>query len=260
MFDIDPPSDDRPFFHQFLRWEFLPDYLGLLGTGRLPFLEAGYFIVLVTLGIVIVLAFVMIIVPLRGLPRGSWPGRAAVYFACLGVGYMLVEIVLMQRLVLPLGEPVTAAAAVLGSMLVGSGLGSLVSARFKPAPSVIRWMCLCVAVALALTLLVDFPHLLLAMPSPFRLVLLCLTVVPPGFVMGMPFPAGLRVLGSAAPEGLPWAWGINGYASVVGSALAPVLAVEAGFTAVFVTASASYVIAAATGLPFSGSAGRRGVR
>ena len=83
-----------------------------------------------------------------------------------------------------------------------------------------------------------------------------LSILPLGIVMGFPFPTGLRVLSATIPEALPWAWGINGYASVVGSALAPILSVETGFLIVFGVAAVLYAIAGATGVVRTGGASK----
>lgn len=246
-FRLRPATDDRPFFSQSLRWQSLPNLVRLFGERAVPYLETGYLIVLLTLVQLLLAALILILVPLF---RLGWRGgnRLPVffYFGGLAVGYMLVEIVLIHRFVLYLGHPVYAAAAAICTLLVFSGAGSFYSSRLRLTTATPRRAAAVVALLLlAYTLLL--PMLLqntIALPLGWKIFITLLALAPPAFAMGFPFPLGLRLLGRSREADVPWAWGINGCLSVLSTALATIIAVEAGFVAVQMTAAAAYAVAA----------------
>lgn len=276
-FNLQPPGDDRPYFSQFLRWKSLPHLIGLFGEQALPFFEIGYLLVALTLLQITIIALALIILPLffrsQGaidragggfrpkngrLPR-SRPGRSLIrrgnklriffYFSGIGLGYMFVEIVFIQRFILYFGSPVYAAAAVIASLLVCSGAGSYYSAGLASPRRALKWVPGGVMALLLLYALVLTPALraTIALPLVMKLLLALVFIAPPGFLMGMPFPLGLRQLReehsgltAADEDEVPWAWGINGCVSVVSAALATIVAVELGFTWVIGFAAAGY--------------------
>jgi hypothetical protein len=166
------------------------------------------------------------------------------YFSGLGIGYMFVEIVLIQRFLLYLGNPLYAAAVVISGMLFCSGIGSLLTARLIRKQG--HALALFALIALLILLYVNFltPLILstIILPLGARVVLALLIIAPAAFCMGMPFPLGIRLLTAMADQEVPWAWGINGCLSVAGTFLATVIAVEMGFTSVMVLAAFAYVI------------------
>jgi len=167
------------------------------------------------------------------------------------MGFMLLEIVLMQRLTLFLGHPVRAAATVIAALLAFSGLGSLASNKLPARPGVIRRLTGCIALlivayAIATTFFLKGGGTL---SFPIKAILAALFIAPLGFCLGMPFPLGLRYLNEQQPEHLPWAWGINGCFSVIGPVLAILVAVQVGFPTVFILASTAYLIALAAQFP-----------
>ena len=249
-FRVAPATDDRPYFHHFLRPERLP---GLLGGGRgamLPFAEWGYLAVVATLIQSGLLASVLLALPALVLTRGTEREegqrragllRIAAYFSAVGLGFAFVEMTAIHRLGLVLGHPVYATSATLAALLVFSGLGSAASDRGDAARG--RWACLGVAaLALAGALLVPRAGAVLPLPFWVRAVLATATVGGLGFLMGWPFPTGLRRL---APEGTPvaWAWAANGFASVVGVSLATLLSMELGGGSVLALAGVCYAAA-----------------
>jgi hypothetical protein len=163
-----------------------------------------------------------------------------VYFAALGFGFLFIEIPLVQRLILFLGRPVYALAAVLFGLLMFSGLGSLLSPR---AP----WRG---ALAATAVIALVYPILLsvwlqsaLGLPLAIRWVIAVLSLAPLGLLMGVPFPKGIAWLERSAPDLIPWAWGVNGAVSVVASVLAALIALSAGFTVVWVAGALCYSVA-----------------
>jgi hypothetical protein len=244
-FNILPATDDRPYFSQFLRWQSIPELVRLYGGRTFPFLEAGYLLVLMTLLQVAVAAAILILLPLRFLGTGERSRLGTLlYFSGLGIGYMFVEIVLIQRFLLYLGNPLYAAAAVISGMLLCSGIGSLLSARLiKKRTHALALFILIVLIILAYARFLT-PLLLstIALSQAARVVLALLIIAPAAFVMGMPFPLGIRLLTGTAEAEIPWAWGINGCLSVVSTLLAAVIAVEMGFAWVMILAAFAYGI------------------
>ena len=251
-FNLKPATDNRPYFSQFLRWTRVPQLTELYGIRKVPFFELGSFMIAATFILLSVFAVILIILPLFRLGwRGPGKWRTFFYFGGLGLGFMLLEIVLMQRLTLFLGHPVRAAATVIAALLSFSGLGSLASSKLPARPVVIRRLIGCIALlivayAVATTLFLKSGGTL---SFPLKAILAALFIAPLGFCLGMPFPLGLRFLNEQQPEHLPWAWAINGCFSVIGPVLAILVAVQAGFPTVFILASTAYLIALAAYLP-----------
>ena len=165
------------------------------------------------------------------------------YFACLGIGFIFIEITLIQRLVLFLGAPVYSIAAVLSGLLVAAGLGSLFSGRIKPEIKNIRRLIALVAmVVLGLQWVwPQLSRLFLGTDFMVRLLISLLVTGLAGFFMGMPLPIGIRYLKENNQTMIPWAWAMNGYFTVIGSALSVILAANLGFSIVFYVAVLAYL-------------------
>ena len=163
-----------------------------------------------------------------------------VYFGALGLGFLLVEIPLIQQFILFLGHPTLALAAVLGGLLFWSGLGSLVSPRLP-------WRISLAVLILVLVgyqfLLEDIFQSLLGAAQELRMLAALLLLAPLGLLMGMPFPWGLRWLDPAAARLTAWAWAINGCTSVIASVLAALLALQWGFSLVMWLGLSCYLLA-----------------
>jgi hypothetical protein len=242
-FNILPATDDRPYFSQFLRWQSIPELSRLYGGRTFPFLEAGYLLILLTLLQVAVAAVVLILLPLRFLGRGGgFRLSTLLYFSGLGIGYMFVEIVLIQRFLLYLGNPLYAAAAVISGMLLSSGIGSLLTARLikKRTHALTLFALIVLLVLLYARFLTPLLLSTIALPQAARVILALLLIAPAAFVMGIPFPLGIRLLTGTDESEIPWAWGINGCLSVVSALLATVIAVEMGFAWVMIFAALAY--------------------
>jgi spermidine synthase len=263
-FNLRPATDDRPYFLHFFRWRALPLILRTFQQSWIPFSEWGYLILVATLVQAILLGILLIVLPLtllhrravsvdplvaRSRDRGSVRLRVLFYFLALGLGYLFVEIVLVQRLVFFLADPVYAVAVVLAGLLLVSGFGSAWAARqIRKGISAMRLACLAaIVVAVTGTVFAFGLHpLLTALLSwpPWARMVLAFTVILPFAAMGIPFPLLLRQLGQTHAELLPWAWAINGCASVFAAPLATLLALGAGLPRVLLVASACYAVAA----------------
>jgi hypothetical protein len=240
-FDVEPPRDDRPFFGHFFRWAQTREILAMAGHTWQPFGGAGYFVMLVLLALAVVAAGGLVLMPVAALRRQEGAlGRTSIYFALLGLGYLFVEIPLMQRFILFLGHPAYALAVVLFAILLFSGVGSAISHRFSLG------LVLALLPALVGVYVLGLPRLFeatLALPLWARMVVAVATLAPPGFLMGIPLPKGIALLEERSPSLIAWAWGVNGAVSVVASILAALLALSFGFSVVLILGAASYAVA-----------------
>ncbi len=244
-FDVHPTTDDRPFFFHFFKWAQTRAILQQLGKTWQPWGGSGFFVLVALLAVALVASAVLILLPLALAPTGrTQPGskkapraRMFFYFGLLGLGFLFVEIPLMQRFILFLGQPIFAFTAVLSSLLLFSGLGSLASPRI-PSHRMLPLLVIAILLyPLGLTLLFEA---LLGAPMALRLIATGLCLAPLGFLMGIPFPGGLDWLRRQAPGLIPWAWAINGSTSVLASILAAMIALSAGFSWVLVAAALAY--------------------
>lgn len=256
--DMSPASDERPFFFNMVRPS--TQLLRMLGLRTRSSAEASGFegnrsatrVLIQLFFAVLLLLCLTVAVPLlvrRGaLRRPGWRPVLG-YFACLGLGFIVIEVGLLQRLILLLGQPVYALAVILSTMLLASGCGSFVAGRFGEVRLRTRLaFLLAFSSALLFTYAFLLPPLLGALlGSPFavRLLASVALVALPGFLLGMPFPSGIRALELMGHSALvPWVWGINGAMSVMASVTAIILAIELGYTAVFLLGASCYGLAA----------------
>ena len=224
--DISPTSDDRPFFYQFERG---------IPRSLTPLLWALAGIVVAGAGL---LAYAQRQVTPSGL---RW---APLYFAALGVGFISIEIAVIQQTRSFLGHPTLAVTTVLAVLLVGGGLGSGLAGRWLTRTT--PWPALGV-VLLTLAWLVIWPRFsqgLLVAPLLPRVLAVVASLAPLALLMGMPFPLGLRAVGQAGERHVALGWAVNGVMSVVGSAGAVTLAILAGFSRVLLIGLAAYALAA----------------
>ncbi len=257
-FNVGPVSDARPYPHHFLRASSLG---AVLGGGRgsfLPFAEWGYIALLATLAQGAALAALLILLPALfgagSARRPGWP-RLMAYFAAIGLAYLSAELAAIQQLTLLLGHPVYAVAAVLSAFLVFSGVGSAWSDGQPVGRGGQAALALTVILILCGVALLAIVHLLQAAPLLPRAVAACLLLAPLAFLMGLPFPLGLRQLVGDDSGSLAWAWAANGFASVIAAPLAALIALEAGSAMLFWMSAAFYACA---GLLHRGAAQRSG--
>jgi hypothetical protein len=269
-FDVRPPTDDRPFFENFCKLASvgaLKDAFGDLWPTRT---ELSLVFVLAAICTIAVFGLLLTVVPLLSVReiRAS-PGRGAtsLYFLSIGVGYLMLEITVLSRLIHLVGDPVLAGSTTIAGFLLFSGLGSLTAQRIlrprrsgsgetAPARNATRatrqpmaeksgitgtrgalWVLVLAAVAVMwiLGLTATWAG---QFATVWRIAAALLVIGPMGFFMGFPMPMGLRQLDNNAPALVPWAWGINGFASV----LAPVLATAIGMTFGFRVAGALAIV------------------
>lgn len=250
-YDVTPTTDDSPFFFQFGRWH----DVNPLGSGwrENPLVLSGRLVLLTALTQAALLSLVVLVLPVVARRRGASDSksvraaRPVAYFLLIGLSFMLLEIALMQRFTLYLGNPLYALAAVLAAILIAAGLGSSAANRLSAGP---RSTALPFVAIIALTVLYAWAlpmifRATIGLGMPSRLVIVLLLLFPLGFVMGVPFPAALSRCGRAG-EGADlfgWAWAANGCGSVIGPIVGALLAIEIGFAAVMMVAAAGYALA-----------------
>jgi hypothetical protein len=244
-FRLEPAVDDRPYFFNFFRWDTLPTLVAELGLQWIPFIEWGYVILVAVLAQASIVSIALVLVPVvlvPGLGRREAFGRSrvALYFGCLGLGYLFLEVALIQKFTLFLSYPVLSATTVIASMLVFSGLGSLLSHRFHLSWVVAGIAILATAYTLGLPILFAW---LLEASDPARVAITTILLAPLAFLMGMPFPRGLEQVKTKAAPLAPWAWSVNGCASVIAPPLATLFAMSFGFRAVMSLAAVLYLLA-----------------
>ncbi|HEB53206.1 MAG TPA: hypothetical protein ENI87_08135 [bacterium] len=251
-FDVRPSTDDAPFFFNYYRWS------SLLSWGKTRDADAfnyhtdfpvGHFVLAVSMLQILVLAALLIFLPLRKLRHDGvrTPGslRVFVYFAALGLGFMLFEIALMQKLVIFLGHPTYALSVVLTSLLASAGLGSLLSGRIRRVrkPHLLLLLVGILAVVAGNVYAVNelLPRFL-GYSLEVRMLIVIALLVPTGLLLGMPFPSGIRLVEEQCPHLVPWGWAINAFFSVFGSIFCIVLSMAIGFTNVFYVAAGVYAV------------------
>jgi hypothetical protein len=248
LFDITPVNDERPFFYHFYRLDKIVSIYESMGKKWQPFVEGAYLVPIVFIQ-ALVLSVVFILMPLLRFKRlRAMPGRSKLlaYFLFLGLGYMFIEIVFIQKFILFLGHPVYAVSTVLFSLLTFSGLGSYFSGRLKCClrrPLIFILLLICAA---AVVYAVSLPILLdefLGQDLAVRLLISVATIIPIAFLMGMPFPLGISLTNERYPELIPWTWAVNGCASVLGSILPVIIALSAGFSTVLLLGGLVYLAA-----------------
>ncbi len=253
-YNVAPVSDNAPFFFFTLKPNQILGVHGLR-NGIDWKVNLGVLVLLLVLAIslVAVLAFLILPLALHGSHQSPLP---LLYFVAVGLGYILVEIAFIQRFVLFLGHPTYALTVVIFLLMLSSGAGSLLSRRWLPRTG-LAWMPLVVVIVALLGNVFFLPHVLAAwvgLRLGFRLIISGMLLAPLGFVMGMPFPTGLRALATASSNGLSseatgatnaveWAWAMNAAASVLGSVLAMVIAIQFGLTATLACGLAAYLLA-----------------
>lgn len=255
-FDLQPASDNQPFYFHFVKWRSLPELISLRHRGGSALIETGYLTLLATLAQVIVLSIIIILIPLFFIRRESATqavkfnqGKVLCYFLALGFGFLLIEIAFLQKFIQFLHHPLYSAAVVLGTFLVSAGAGSRFADRYageQRSLRVVRFAILVIASLGICYLWILGPLFQWAANWPMiaKILVTVALIAPLGFGMGMPFPLGLSSLNTASPSLVPWAWGINGCASVISAVLATLLAIHFGYNAVILTAVVCYLTAA----------------
>lgn len=251
-FDITPVSDNRPFFFYTVQPRDIAAFIlqtnsksaDLKVNVAVPKLFDAMIVSIIAVGIILILP--PLVLGTR-LPQERSVRSFLLYFLAIGMGYILIEVALIQKFVLFLGHPTYALTVVIFSMLVSSGLGSYASRKLigdKPA-NLLKSLG-AVAVLVALLAAIVQPVLSAGVGLPFfvKVAATVLMLAPAGFAMGLPFPTGLRMLERTHPPSVRWAWSLNAAASVLGSVGALVLALYLGIVQTLLVGGGLYLFAA----------------
>ena len=259
LFDVSPTTDDRPYFSHFFRWNKASGLFRHLGREWLPMIELGYLFIVAALAQAVLAGVAMILLPLLFLRsvEGKFIQKRAksrcidisgilLYFGSIGMAFMFFEMALLPKYTLLLSQPVYAAAMVLSTVLIMAGCGSLSVRYFQTTVSWFLWIPVFVMIAwVVMHLIIGDRLFYFAMNWSFgaRIAygIAILSVL--SFFLGWPFPSGLRLIADRSPGLVPWAWGVNGCASVIGAVLGKILAISLGLKSLMLCACFMYLIA-----------------
>ena len=253
-FNLRPSSDDQPYFFHFFKWRTLAEVLQLRKRGGASLADAGYLVLIATLAQAVIASLLLILLPIwiykrrnNAIKRVVRHSTVMAYFFILGLAFLFIEIAFIQKLLLFLHHPLYAVAVVLSSFLFFSGLGSAWLGRISSGNrskllslAVTGILILGTVYLLSLDTIIDN---LATLPDVMRILISAALIAPLAFCMGLPFPLGLGRLADYAPTLIPWAWAINGCASVISAVLATLLAVHLGFSTIIAAALVLYALA-----------------
>jgi len=250
-FYIEPATDDRPHFFRFFKWNSAAELFSLREHGGMSLFDWSYPLLVATLVQAFAASVLLILAPLalsrcrRTLPSAP----VALYFLAIGFAFMFMEIAFIQKFVLFLSHPLYAVAVVLCAFLVFAAAGSWLAGHWQGG----RWqaankvtlavIAMGVLTLLYLAILPGLFQALIHLPDAAKIIISVALIAPLAMCMGVPFPTAMMRLAGAAEEAIPWAWAINGFASVVGAVLAALLAIHLGFAVVILLAVLLYAVA-----------------
>lgn len=247
--NISPTTDDKPYFFNYSKWSqplrerryaSEPSYIS----------QGNPFFLFMQLAVSLLLSLLLIVLPLLAFRRAGmdWTGggRTLIYFAGLGLAFIGIEVAAIQKLTLFLGLPIYSLVVSLASLLIFTGLGSLLSTRFPLRRGAKIWL-IPGGIAVLLLLFVFFSQRLIGhffgQPLPARILLAVLALAPLGLLLGVPFSFGVRTLNAVNAKLIPWAWAINACCTVIGSILTVIISMNFGFYVVLVLAAVIYIVA-----------------
>jgi len=252
-YHLTPATDDQPYFSHFMKWSSLPEILNLPAKQGLSLIEWGSLILAITLLQACIASLLLIVLPLclhyrkQAIKpikhRDQWFVFA--YFFSIGIAFMFIEIAFIQKFILFLSDPIYTVALVLFAFFLFAGLGSRFSSYFQPRLTI--FMAVTGIIITTSGYLFFLPELfawLISTHESIKILVTLLLIAPLALLMGMPFPIGLNHTATTVPSFIPWAWGVNGCASVISAILATYIAIQGGFTLVIIIAVFAYIFAA----------------
>jgi hypothetical protein len=263
LFFIQAASDERPYFHRFFKWRTFPVLWKELGRDWILLREWGYVALWLTFASACVLGGLFLLpamtVAQRGKPSDSQDrcrrGRTStfLFFGCLGSAFMCYEMLFIEAYVFFLSYPLLSVSVIVSAILVFSSLGSLTAGRWLRAgirERLLLMSCFVLAALGAASALGLMPLLRRFLDSGLstRCIIAFLSLAPPCFLMGIPFPTGLSWTREGSAHRVPLCWGINGWSSVVFAALTPLLAVHLGLPGTLWIGAGLYLAAGCLGM------------
>jgi len=255
LFDQRIVSDTRPWPWKSLRWTAVPELLRQYGRAALVQFDWSLLVLAVTLVVVLILAALLILLPLRFLRgEGRATSRAAIVvcFASLGLAWFALEMCVFHRAVMFIGDPIVAASVVFGTFLIFSGIGSLSTPADGERRASLRvFVPVIVLIAVSWVLMWLCAPILWHLSSVLRIAVFVLFIAPLAWSVGRPFPWALMRLADNRPR-IAWAWGINSFASVLSGPLALILMTQAGSPSALVAAAVLYTTACVSAVRIAG--------
>jgi hypothetical protein len=250
-FDVSPIDDDRPCFFYTVQTRDLWKYIAMPGDAADSKINHALPLLFELLGVSVVATVVILALPpllLRArLPVEKGLRGFLLYFLCLGAGYIMIQVALIQKFILFLGHPTYALTVIVFSMLVWSGLGSFYSRRIIRGAHRGRLIITLMGVAAAVSVIAfaasPISEYGVGWPLEAKILVTVCLIAPAAFLMGIPFPTGLTWLEMRFPQAVRWAWALNAASSVLGSAAAIFLAIHIGLRATVLVGAGLYLCA-----------------
>jgi SAM-dependent methyltransferase len=248
-FDYSPVFDSSPYFFNALRVRNIPRLIMKGGHGSNLHALLFVFIFMLSASLLVVLAIILPVTRWARSQSGTRaPAGGIVYFVSIGLGFMLIEIAMMQQLSIFLGHPIYSLVVVLGGLILSTGIGSLVSDRLRLGSrlaSLVPAIAVTLIIVLYSAAVIPVIHRFTAEVLWHRAALSLILTMPCGFLMGFCFPVGLRWMSFIKQEhNLPWMWALNGAAATLGSFVAIVISMETSITICTLAAATCYLVAA----------------
>jgi len=264
-YQITPPTDDRPYFN-FLRKHVrlekvdLKNFVNesaagwlnsqLSGKGKTAIvpLDIAHYIVSAAVGLFFAILFVVVPLSFSAAGRTRWPGEftSLFYFSCLGAGFIIIELTLVQVFMKLIGVPLYTYSAVIFTMLAAAGLGSNAANKLNVSPTSRSWLPFAGTLLCGGALLALYPSVseaFLSAEMPIRILMSALMIFPISFFMGMCLPIGILAIEKKPRGAIAWAWGMNGLFTTIGGLGAAVLSMFLGFRVTLLIALAVYLLA-----------------
>ena len=247
--DISPPTDDRPFFFHMMKMSNfykLNFSQGMMSMNLRAITILGSLLIIVTILSIVFIFGPLLIYQRKELKNLKRKIALLLYFACLGIGFMMIEISFIQRFILFLGHPLYSFSVFLFSLLLFSSFGSFSTEYFNKITVRNKLQLIIISIVSILLLYMFFlPKIMdyfLGTDVFYKIIITVILLAPLGFFMGMPFPLGIKILENDSSEIIPWVWGINGATSVLATVLSTAVAISYGFTSALVLGGISYAI------------------
>ncbi len=240
IFNVKPVTDDKPFYFNFFKLSKIKELYGSIGQKWQPFFDSGFLLMFIFIQ-AFFLSLVFILLPIKFYNKVKIYRKPLFYFFCIGLAYLFIEIFFIQKFILFLGQVIYSTAVVIFSVLFFSGLGSLVSQKFKLQKLkkiIILLFLIIIVYSVILKFLINY---FIVFNLLTKIIISVVFIAPIAFFMGMPFPLGIRKIKRKL---IPWAWAVNGSASVLSSIIAVIIALSFGYRSVLVLAGVLYVLGA----------------
>lgn len=248
LFDIQTTTDNKPYFFNFFRYPVIDNIIRETGTQELEFSQWGYFSILImlipTAFITLICIFLPLLIRKKKIRINRFSISSLLFFFCIGIAFFFIEIILIQKLILFLGHPVSSISIVIASVLTFSGLGSYFSGKLFPDRLPIIPLLSIIVLIIIIFGFMDIIFMnFIQLPYFSKAIISIILIFPLSFFMGMPLPLTLNHIKKTSQDLVPWCWGINGFASVNSIFLCSVFSLIFGFNTVVIFAIIAYSLA-----------------